>query len=60
VLEAIEKDQPLVEVELVAEGTEQVHDDGPTAQQYVGQLSVAAWTERWHEEYGLIGPSVGS
>lgn len=59
VLQAIELDQPLVEVDLVAEGTEPVHDGGPTAQQYVGQLGVAAWTARWHEEYGLVGPTVG-
>jgi cytidylate kinase len=59
VLQAIEQDQPLVEVDLVAEGAEPVHDGGPTAEQYVGQLGVAAWTERWHEEYGLVGPSVG-
>jgi predicted cytidylate kinase len=59
VLQAIEQDQPLVEVDLVAEGAEAVRDGGPTAEQYVGQLGVAAWTERWHEEYGLVGPSVG-
>jgi len=59
VLRAIEQDQPLVEVDLVAEGAEPV-PGGPSAQQYVDQLGAAAWTDRWHEEYGLIGPSVGS
>lgn len=60
VLDAIEQDQSLAEVDLVAEGAEPVHDGGPTAQRYVDQLGVAPWTDRWHEEYGLIGPSVGS
>jgi hypothetical protein len=63
VLGAIERDQPLVEVDLIAEGPEAVRGGGPTAQQYVNDLAVASWAVRWHEMYALhhppVGPSIG-
>jgi hypothetical protein len=63
VLRAVARDEPLVEVELVAEGAELVHHSGPTAQQYVAELTVAAWVNHWNEKYGLhhssARPSVG-
>jgi predicted cytidylate kinase len=53
VLDAVLRDDTLVEVTLVAEGTERVHENGHTAHDYVESLAHAPWVDLWREKYGL-------
>lgn len=51
VLEAVARDEAVVEAELVAEGREPV--DGSTAHDHIERLTQAPWVDLWHERYGL-------
>lgn len=53
VLQAVTRDETLVEAELVAEGLEQVDATAGTAHDHIKRLAGTPWVDLWLERYGL-------